>query len=83
MPADSVIHIRLQQDVDRPWRGVAPSVLPSLASRLLAAVEAALGDESGGAKGHPDQCSDSPGPRRRRRRRYSRGAPSSDCRPGG
>ena len=51
VPAQSIVHIRLQVDQARPWRGVAPLAAASLAGRLSSATISALADEAGMAVG--------------------------------
>ena len=52
VPAQSIVHIRLQVDPARPWRGVAPlTKLLSLAGKLAASTVSALADEAGMAVG--------------------------------
>ena len=51
VPAEGVVHIRLQVDPARPWRGVAPLAAAYLAGRLSASTVSALADEAGMAVG--------------------------------
>lgn len=52
VPAAGVVHVMLQGDPERPWRGVGPLQSARLAGRLSAEVSAALGDEVSGPRGH-------------------------------
>ena len=52
VPAAGVVHVRLQSDPERPWRGVGPLQSARLAGRLSAEVSAALADESSGPRGY-------------------------------
>ncbi len=49
---DSVIHCRYSVDSARPWHGVGPLERARLSGRLSAELEAALGDEASGTRGH-------------------------------
>ena len=51
VPAEGVVHIRLQVDPARPWLGVAPLRAAYLAARLSSATVSALADEAGMAVG--------------------------------
>ena len=51
-PAEGVIHCRYSTDPARPWVGVGPLDRARLSGRLSAELEAALGDEASGARGH-------------------------------
>ena len=51
-PAEGVIHCRYSTDPARPWVGVGPLDRARLSGRLSAELEAALGDEAGGTRGH-------------------------------
>lgn len=48
---DSIIHCRYLVEDDRPWRGVAPLSVASVAGRLNAEVNTALHDEASGPRG--------------------------------
>ena len=48
VPAAAVVHVRLQSDPERPWRGVAPLRSAYLSARLSASTVAALGEETAG-----------------------------------
>ena len=52
VPAEGLVHIRLQSDPQRPWRGISPLSSASLAGKLSAETEAALGDEASGPRGY-------------------------------
>ena len=49
--SQGVVHVRLQVDQSRPWRGVAPLQAASLAGRLSSCTISALADEAGMAVG--------------------------------
>ena len=49
---ESVIHCRYSVDPARPWQGVGPLDRARLSGRLAAELEAALGDEASGTRGH-------------------------------
>ena len=51
-PAEGVIHCRYSTDSARPWVGVGPLDRARLSGRLSAELEAALGDEASGTRGH-------------------------------
>ena len=51
-PAAAVIHCRYSTDPARPWQGVGPLERARLSGRLSAELEAALGDEAAGTRGH-------------------------------
>ena len=51
-PAEGVVHCRHATDPARPWVGVGPLERARLSGRLSAELEAALGDEASGARGH-------------------------------
>ncbi len=51
-PAESVVHCRYSTDPARPWVGVGPLDRARLSGRLSAELEAALGDEASGTRGH-------------------------------
>ena len=43
--ADGIIHLKYATDPDKPWRGIGPIEAASLAGKLSAEVEKALGDK--------------------------------------
>ena len=51
VPANSMVHIRLQADPEQPWRGVSPLASAALAGRLSAETVMALADEASGPRG--------------------------------
>ena len=51
VPANDLIHIRLQSDPEQPWRGVAPLASAAIAGRLSAETMQALADEASGPRG--------------------------------
>ena len=51
-PAAGVVHIRAYVEPSAPWRGISPLTGASSTARLLAETEAALADESSGARGY-------------------------------
>ena len=51
VPSTSVLHVRYAVDPERPWRGLSPLAVASLAGRLSAETVAALADESSGPRG--------------------------------
>ena len=52
LPGAAVIHARYSVDPSRPWWGVGPLGWARASGRLLAELEAALGDEASGTRGH-------------------------------
>ena len=52
LPASGVVHARYSVDGARPWQGIGPLAWARLTGRLHAEVEAALGDEASGTRGH-------------------------------
>ena len=51
VPANGMVHIRLQADPEQPWRGVSPLASAALAGRLSAETVMALADEASGPRG--------------------------------
>ena len=51
-PGASVVHCRYSVDPSRPWAGVGPLTRARLTAKLAGAIEAALADEAGGARGN-------------------------------
>ena len=51
VPANGMVHIRLQADPEQPWRGVSPLASAALAGRLSAETMMALADEVSGPRG--------------------------------
>ena len=51
VPANGMVHIRLQADPEQPWRGVSPLASAALAGRLSAETIMALADEASGPRG--------------------------------
>ena len=51
VPANGMIHVRLQSDPEQPWRGVAPLASAAIAGRLSAETMQALADEASGPRG--------------------------------
>ena len=51
MPASAVCHFRYCAEASRPWRGLSPLTVASLAGRLSAETSNALGNESSGPQG--------------------------------
>ena len=51
VPANGMVHVRLQSDPQQPWRGVAPLASAALAGRLSAETVMALADEVSGPRG--------------------------------
>ena len=52
LPAAAVFHVRINAAAASPWRGRSPLQAARLSARTLAEVEAALGDEAAGPRGH-------------------------------
>ena len=52
LPADGVCHFRYACDAARPWRGIGPLGVASLAGRLSAEVVKMLADEAASARGY-------------------------------
>lgn len=50
--AAGVVHVRYAIDPDRPWAGIGPLEVASMAARLSAETENALGDEASGPRGN-------------------------------
>ena len=51
VPGDSVLHFRYAVDASRPWRGLGPITVASLAGRLSANTIDALANEASGPVG--------------------------------
>ena len=51
VPANGMVHIKLQSDPSQPWRGVSPLTSAALAGRLSAETVMALADEASGPRG--------------------------------
>lgn len=51
VPADMVLHIRVNVDPNRPWQGLSATQHAYLSGKLSAEVIAALGDEQSGPRG--------------------------------
>ena len=51
-PAAGVVHVRAYVEPSAPWRGISPLTGAASTARLLAETEAALADESSGARGY-------------------------------
>ena len=51
VPSAGLIHVRLQSDPNRPWRGIGPLQSASLAGKLSAETIKALADEVSGPRG--------------------------------
>ena len=51
VPANGMIHIRLQADAEQPWRGISPLASAAIAGRLSAETMQSLADESSGPRG--------------------------------
>ena len=51
VPANGMVHIRLQSDPEQPWRGVSPLASAAIAGRLSAETMQALADEASGPRG--------------------------------
>ena len=51
VPANGMVHVRLQADPEQPWRGVSPLASAALAGRLSAETTMALADEASGPRG--------------------------------
>ena len=49
VPADRVLHVRINPDPRQPWRGRSPMAMASETGRLAAGVEGALADEANNA----------------------------------
>ena len=67
-PAESVVHIRINVDPNRPWRGVSPIVKAGLSAGLAAAAERALTAE---AKIPPSRIAPVPTPDEDQRKAYA------------
>ena len=51
VPANGMIHIRLQADAEQPWRGISPLASAAIAGRLSAETMQSLADEASGPRG--------------------------------
>ena len=51
VPANGMVHIRLQSDPEQPWRGVSPLASAAIAGRLSAETMQALADEAASPRG--------------------------------
>ena len=51
VPANGMVHIRLQVDAEQPWRGISPLASAAIAGRLSAETMQALSDEASGPRG--------------------------------
>lgn len=50
--AEAVVHCRYATELERPWRGLGPLQVATIAGRLSAETVAALADEASGPRGH-------------------------------